>query len=283
VPALLTEDDTLSQPKARAKVATPPSTFPPPASGEVEPQDDGSKVFVLNGRRYDAFKTGLLARMGCDEAHWLPLAWSDVDIVPLNVTPTHTSRFIDFAFMMIDRYDRPADYDPSEPTPAHPGEYLEHAYSLAAILLDPSAAPPFPAVALETWQIKGLLTTLQVLVRALAPDTDSSEAAEARRDGPFDGRFLQWQGKRHKIKTTAAYRLLDYMWDRDNVEIEELDGVVFESDFSSSSIRARCSEVNKALEKAGLPWRLGSRGGSHIYKKFTVDELLVKTSKKTSD
>src|SRR5262249_27442287 len=47
-------------------------------------------------------------------------------------------------------------------------------------------------------------------------------------DGPEGGRWLWWKGKRHDIPAGVAYRMIEFMWNRDSASYDELVGKVFD-------------------------------------------------------
>jgi hypothetical protein len=102
----------------------------------------------------------------------------------------------------------------------------------------------------------GLLSGLTEAARALLPQAPPAAAVEPHPDGPEGGRWLWWAGIRHDVPGGVVYQLINYMWARDSACYDDLEGPVFDADVAPGTIRARASDANKALKKAGVPWRL---------------------------
>lgn len=76
-------------------------------------------------------------------------------------------------------------------------------------------------------------------------------------DGPEGGCWLWWKGTRHDVPKGVLYRLLDFMWMKDSAKYDDLKKPVFDdTSVTPGTIRGRVSEVNKVLEKSGVPWHL---------------------------
>ena len=88
---------------------------------------------------------------------------------------------------------------------------MTNARELVKRLLGAGRLVQAPTLGLEPEVYHGLLSDLADILERLGGGAGSDDP-EGHRDGPFDGRYLQWQGKRYDIKTGVVYRLLDYMW-----------------------------------------------------------------------
>ena len=87
-------------------------------------------------------------------------------------------------------------------------------------------------------------------------------------DGPEGGCWLWWEGQRHLIPKDVVFRLIDFMWNRDSARYDALKGPVFEEEVLTQTISARTSQVNKKLQKIGIPWTLTSDARTrHITKR----------------
>jgi hypothetical protein len=91
-----------------------------------------------------------------------------------------------------------------------------------------------------------------------------------RNDGPEGGSWVHWQGKRHDVPKGVVYRLITHMWTRQMAYYSSLDGPVFEGAVLPNTMRARACEVNKVLNKIGIPWRLRADA---IGKVLTKDQV----------
>jgi hypothetical protein len=84
-------------------------------------------------------------------------------------------------------------------------------------------------------------------------------------DGPVPPSHFFWQGTLHPIRLTA-WRLLKFLWDKDNVPEEDVIQAVWESDASDSALKSALHDLNGALAAIGVPWQYGRQKG-HLVKK----------------
>src|SRR5262249_31647840 len=93
-----------------------------------------------------------------------------------------------------------------------------------------------------------------------------------RTDGPAPPNTLIWQGTPHPLQP-KLWRLLAALWDKENVELEELVRKVWREDgedVTDSTVRAAISRLNDRMSRILIPWEYRLRGGHVIRKKFPV-------------
>jgi hypothetical protein len=99
------------------------------------------------------------------------------------------------------------------------------------------------------------------------------EESPAHPDGPDGGCWLWWQGTKHDIPKGVVYRLLAFMWEKDQANYETLERHVFDLEVKEGTIRARASDVNKkVLEPIGVPWRLSADSSNRYLTKKTASK-----------
>ncbi len=206
--------------------------------------------------------------------------WRHVGVVPLEITTASVLAFIRrgmkesatyidqcFAQNQTNRHFGTDDEVPS------PSEWYLDARLLVRELPGVGRLPDAPRDSLDPAQYATLLDELTDIISARAVTAEKPHAVEkphariaevGRRDGPFGERYLQWKGKRNNLTSGIVYRLVAYMWDRDNVEHQDLEGTVFDAEFAPKTLRARLAEANDILGKVGVPRSLHSKNGSLV-------------------
>ena len=102
--------------------------------------------------------------------------------------------------------------------------------------------------------IRGALTTDTPAEMPLA----AAPAPVQPPDGPDNGRWLWWNGKRTAVPKGTVYRLLAFMWDRDSASYDSLETAkVFDSAVAPQTVRSYANKANNALPP-GFPWRLSA-------------------------
>jgi hypothetical protein len=271
--------------------------LPSPAAGrlvelgiEVPVGRDGQQTGFLglawdlpDGRRMVAMTDGYTALPELPEpATWLPRGFPMEYLVPIGFTWAHLGRWLD---EVIDDIVGRAEAE-KRATEAHlvPG-LTSHARDLVAAAylivrhLGLPGSPQEPRRAIDRHGcVAALRDVREFLRRAMPPaPTDIPPRAEApgvgppptspspHRDGPEREGWLWWQDRRRKVPGGVIYRLIEYMWDRDEADYADLfipRGSVFEADMDPDSISRRTNDANKELEKIGVPWWLKAEPGN---------------------
>lgn len=98
----------------------------------------------------------------------------------------------------------------------------------------------------------------------------SPSPAPSEPDGVRGGCWLWWKGKSHDIPKGVVYRLMEFMWQRQEADYDTLIGPVFDDPVDPASIRARASQVNKVWKDIGVPFRLATNSVNRYLTKKAV-------------
>jgi hypothetical protein len=80
-------------------------------------------------------------------------------------------------------------------------------------------------------------------------------------DGPEAPDMVWWGGRCARL-SPQPFALLDYMWEKDTADEEEVGNHVWEDgSWSRGKIKAALNKVKQALEDVGVPWRYGQKRG----------------------
>jgi hypothetical protein len=93
-------------------------------------------------------------------------------------------------------------------------------------------------------------------------------------DGPHDGCWLTWNGKRHDIPKGVVYRLLKFMWARQSADYATLmdcSGGVFDGPVEPQTVRSNVSDANGVLRRIGVDWKLTTDSTAQIVTKCPAD------------
>ena len=99
---------------------------------------------------------------------------------------------------------------------------------------------------------------------ASQPNVDVQQrtrTAAAKVDGPQPPNLLVWSGRRHDLPP-RQWRLLDFMWEKGEASLDEVEAQVWDSDeIKASTVKATVSKLNNALLTADCPLRLSVKSG----------------------
>jgi hypothetical protein len=75
-------------------------------------------------------------------------------------------------------------------------------------------------------------------------------------DGPEGGCRFWWKGVEYQVKGYRLYRLLDYMWHRNQASFGDVEEHVFEGPVSTEAIRSAVCRLNNKVIGGVLRWEL---------------------------
>ena len=84
-------------------------------------------------------------------------------------------------------------------------------------------------------------------------------------DGPTPPNLFYWKGKLHQIPP-LAWRLLDFLWEKDAAQEEDVSAAVWQEQGSDPALKSALHDLNSALAKIGVPLQYGRQRG-YIVKK----------------
>lgn len=93
------------------------------------------------------------------------------------------------------------------------------------------------------------------------------EADNNHSDGPARPNLLWWKNSCHELQP-RLWSLLDYLWDKDTVEVTRIEEDVWREDVADSTIKAAISNLNKKLLEAEIPWSYAVKQGYIIKNKM---------------
>jgi hypothetical protein len=147
----------------------------------------------------------------------------------------------------------------------------EHLPDLRAMLRTASACLPLTAPGPGALSAPSTPPTVEEPSPQEMLGQGQQQGDEPHPDGPEGGRWVWWKNKRYDVPKGTVYRMIEYMWNRDSADYNDLIGPVFDDSVEPQTIRSCANKVKKALLRAGVPWRL---------KTDSVTRFITKTTEK---